>query len=347
MNEAAIYGIFCRQLAVILKANVSPYNALQIALSQIENKKLRKAVELLVKDISGGDKVSDAMKQQGDRFPMIIISGVEGAERNGKWEETFNNLADYFENEDYLLKTSRKATIVPAIMIFLCIFVLGVIALSIVPGFMGIFNGIDFTLPVFTQKVVDICVFLKANVLYVIFGVAVFILICLLFSLSKLGRSFMDYVKMKLPLSGGINRNMLYSQFCKYLETLLKNGMSIEEAARVIEDSVGTNEKVRGELHKVAEMVASGQSLSKAISDTKVFSPLILQMTAIGEESGNLIDVLGKMSDFYLGRVGSLSHRKSVSLETIAVLLLGIIMCIVIGSMIEPMLEFYEMIGGM
>ena len=347
MNEAAIYGIFCRQLAVILKANVSPYNALKIALSQIENKKLKKSVELLIKDISGGDKVSDAMKQQGDNYPMIIISGVEGAEKTGKWEDTFNNLADYFENEDYLLKTSRKATIVPAIMIFLCIFVLGVISLSIVPGFMGIFNGIDFTLPVFTKKVLEVCIFLKTNVGYVILGIAGLIIIWVLFSLSRIGRSFMDFIKMRLPLSGGINRNVLYSQFCKYLETLLKNGMSIEEAARVIEDSVGTNEKVRGELHKVAEMVASGQSLSKAISETKVFSPLILQMTAIGEESGNLVDVLGKMSEFYLSRVGSLSHRKSVSLETIAVLLLGIIMCIVIGAMIDPMLEFYDMIGGM
>lgn len=347
MNEAAIYGIFCRQLAVILKANVSPYNALQIALSQIEHKKLKKSVEMLVKDISGGDKVSDAMKQQGDRFPMIIIAGVEGAERNGKWEETFNNLADYFETEDYLIRTSKKATIVPAIMIFLCIFILGVIALSIVPGFMGIFSGIDFTLPAFTQKVVDACAFLKSYVGYVLLVAAGLIVLWLLFSLSRPGRSFIDLIKMMLPLSGGVNRNMLYAQFCKYLSTLLKNGMSIDEAARVIEDSVGNNEKVRGELHKVAEMVASGLSLSKAIADTKVFSPLIRQMTAIGEESGNLIDVLGKMSDFYCDRVGSLAHRKSVTLETVAVLLLGIIMCIVIGSMIEPMLEFYDMVGGM
>lgn len=347
MNEAAIYGIFCRQLAVILKANVSPYNALQIALSQIENKTLKKSVERLIKDIAGGDKVSDAMKQQEDRFPMIIIAGVEGAEKSGKWEETFNNLADYFETEDYLLRTSKKATIVPAIMIFLCIFILGVIALSIVPGFMGIFNGIDFTLPVFTQKVVEACAFIKSYIWFIILAVAIIIAIWLMFSLSKPGRRFIDYIKMKLPLSGGVNRNMLYSQFCKYLATLLKNGMSIDEAARVIEDSVGYNEKVRRELQKVAEMVAQGYSLSKAIAETKVFSPLILQMTAIGEESGNLIDVLDKMSEFFCDRVGSLAHRKSVTLETVAVLLLGIIMCVVIGSMIEPMLEFYEMVGGM
>lgn len=347
MNEAALYGIFCRQLAVILRANVSPFNALQIALSQIENKKLKKSVEMLVKDVSSGDKISDAMKQQGDKYPMIMIAAVEGAEKNGKWEEAFNNLADYFETEDYLIRTSRKATIVPAIMIFLCIFTLGVIALSIVPGFIGIFSGIDFELPVFTQKVVEACAFLKSYVGYVLLVSAAVIFLWVLFSLSRIGRSFVDHIKMKLPLSGGVNRNMLYAQFCKYLSTLLKNGMSIDEAARVIEDSVGNNEKVRSELHKAAEMVAAGISLSKAIADTKVFSPLIMQMTAIGEESGNLIDVLDEMSDFYCSRVSSLSHHKSVFLETVAVLLLGIIMCIVIGSMIEPMLEFYDMVGGM
>lgn len=347
MNEAGIYGIFCRQLAVILKANVSPYNALQIALCQIDNKKLKKSVEQLIRDISGGDKVSDAMKQQGDKYPMIMIAAVEGAEKNGKWEEAFNNLASYFETEDYLIRTSRKATIVPAIMIFLCIFTLGVIALSIVPGFIGIFSGIDFTLPVFTQRVVDACAFLKQYVGYVLLAAAGLITLWILFSLSRPGRSFTDYIKMKLPLSGGVNRNMLYAQFCKYLSTLLKNGMSIDEAARVIEDSVGNNEKVRGELNKAAELVAQGISLSKAIADTKVFTPLITQMTAIGEESGNLIDVLEKMSEFYCDRVGTLAHRKSVFLETVAVLLLGIIMCVVIGSMIEPMLEFYDMVGGM
>ena len=347
MNEAGMYGVFCRQLSAVLKAKVSPYNALQITGSQIENKKLKKSVELLVKDVSGGDKISDAMKQQGDRFPVIMIAAVEGAEKDGKWEEAFGNLADYFENEDYLVKTSRKATIVPAIMIFICLFVLGVISLSIVPGFIGVFNGIDFTLPVFTQRVVLACAFIKDYLGYVFLVIAGVVLLWFLFSLSKIGRSFIDHIKMIMPLSGGVYKNLLYAQFCKYLSTLLKNGMSIYEAARVIEDSVGYNEKVRGELHKVAEMMAAGVSLSKAIAETKVFSPMILQMTAIGEESGNLVEVLDGMSDFYTNRVGSLAHHKSIVLETVAVLLLGIIMSVVIGSMIEPMLEFYEMVGGM
>ncbi|MBO4903535.1 MAG: type II secretion system F family protein [Lachnospiraceae bacterium] len=347
MNEAGIYGILCRQLAMIMRANVSPRNALEICRDQMENKKIGKILDGLVRDLAGGDKLSDAMKQRGDQFPVIAIAAVEGAERNGEWEKMLLHLADYFETEARLRESVRRSALVPAIMAVLCFGLLGVIILQVVPRFLAMFNGITFTLPRITENVLKVSVFAGDYGGYIALALAGILIIYGLFSLTRAGKSLTAMIRMRLPLSGVVNRNLLYAQFCKALSTLLKNGMPMQEAVRVIEDTVGNNEKVRSELQKSAERVAQGMSLSKAIADSSVFSPMILQMTAIGEESGNLAEILDDMADYFERNMLVLARRKEIIVETFFVILLSVVMCIVLAAMAQPMMEFYDMVSGM
>ncbi len=347
MNEAEMYSVFCRQLAVILRANVSPYSALVICRDQIENKRLKRAVKRLAEDVSHGDKISDAMKQQGDYFPMIMISAVECAERSGKWEEMLNHLAEQFEAEVKLAESSRRASLIPGMVALLCVIVLGIVALQIVPRFLGMFDGIDYTLPKFTHAVVLVSEFIGIHFAYILLAIAGVLLLWFLISLSRGGRAFNARLRMVLPLSGKMNRQKLYAQFCKTLSTLLKNGMPMQEAVRVIEDSVGSNEAVRNELLRAAERVSQGMSLSKSLSDSVIFTPMILQMTAIGEESGNLTDILDDMADYYTLQMLRSAMRKAAVIETIFIMILGIVLCVVIAAMLQPMLEFYDMVNGM
>ncbi|MBP5384565.1 MAG: type II secretion system F family protein [Lachnospiraceae bacterium] len=347
MNEAAVYGILCRQLAVIMRANVSPLSALQICRDQMENRKLKKLVDGLVKDLSGGDKLSDAMKQHEDRFPMIVIAAVEGAERNGEWEKMLLCLAEYFEAEARLTTGARRAAVLPSLMAVICLVLFSLVILQVVPRFLDLFNGITFELPGLTQHVLTVSTLAREYGGYIILGVAGILIIWILFTLSRPGRNFNAMIRMKLPLSGPVNRNLLYAQFSKALSTLLKTGMPMTEAVRVIEDTVGNNEKVRGELQRSAERVAQGMSLSKAMADSSVFSPMILQMTAIGEESGTLTDILDDMADYFDRTMMLLAHRKEVVLETFFLALLGAVMCVVLAAMAQPMMEFYDMVSGM
>ncbi len=347
MNEAGVFGIFCRQLAVIMRANVSPKTALEICRDQIENKKLKKMINALIREVSRGDKVSDAMKQQGDFFPMIMICAVECAEKTGEWCDVLNNLAEQFEAEARLAGTSRRMTFVPSIMALLCVTILGIVALQIVPKFLSMFNGIEYDLPKLTKAVVGISSFLGAHIGLIVLVIAGILLIALLFSLFRAGRSVNARIRMFLPFTGTVNRQKLYAQFCKSLSTLLKNGMPIQEAVRVIEDSVGNNELVRNELLRAAERVAQGMSLSKALSDSSVFSQMILQMTAIGEESGNLPAILDDMASYYEAHMLKDANKRAYILETIFVVILGILLCVIVAAMIQPMLEFYEMVKGM
>jgi len=347
MNEACVFGIFCRQLAVIMRANVSPRVALEICRDQIENKKLKKAVDHLILEVSRGDKVSDAMKQQEDYFPMIMICAVECAEKTGRWCEMLNNLAEQFEAEARLAGTSRRMTFIPSIMALLCVIILGIVALQIVPKFLGMFNGIDYDLPKLTRVVIGCSSFVAEHYGLIILAIAGILLIWFLFSLFRAGRSVNARIRMFLPFTGKVNRQKLYAQFCKSLSTLLKNGMPIHEAVRVIEDSVGNNELIRNELLKASERVAQGMSLSKALSDSTVFSQMILQMTAIGEESGNLPAVLDDMATYYEAHMLRDANKRAYILETVFVVLLGVLLCVVVAAMVQPMLEFYEMVKGM
>ena len=347
MNETGTYALLCRQLASIMRANVSPLSAPKICRDQMENKKLKKIVAGLVNDLSGGDKLSDAMKQRGDRFPMIAISAVEGAEKSGEWEKTLQNLADYFETDARLKDSVRRSTLIPAILAVLCLGLLSLITLQIVPRFLGMFNGITYELPGLTKRVLAVSEYLTKYGKFILPVIAGIALIWFLLSITKAGKSFNSMLKMHLPLTGGVSRNCLNAQFCKALSTLLKNGMPIHEAIRVIEDSVGNHEKVRGELQVAAQRVADGMSLSKALADSSVFSKMILQMISIGEESGTLTEILDDMADYSERNTLLLANRKAIILETFFVLLLGIVMCIAITAMVQPMMEFYDMVSGM
>ncbi len=347
MNEAGIYALLCRQLAVIMRANISPLNALEICRDQLENKRLKKVVAGLVTDLAGGDKLSDAMKQRGDRFPMIVISAVEGAEKSGEWEKMLLCLASYFEMDARMKESARRSALIPALMALLCLGLLALITLQVVPRFLSMFNGITYELPPLTRRVLLVSEFFAKYGAYVVLVIAGIIIVWILFSLTRAGKGINVILKMHLPLSGGVNRCLLNAQFCKALSTLLKNGMPMQEAVRVIEDSVGNNEKVRSELQVAAERVADGMSLSKALSDSTVFSQMILQMTAIGEESGTLTDILDDMADYFERNMLRLAHRRSIFLETVLVILLAIVMCLALLAMVQPMMEFYDMVSGM
>ena len=347
MNEAGIYALLCRQLAVIMRANVSPLSALKICRDQMENKRLKKLVAGLVNDLSGGDKLSDAMKQRGDRFPMIVISAVEGAEKSGEWEKTLQSLADYFEMDARLNGAVKRSTLIPALLAVLCMGLLSLITLKIVPRFLGMFNGITYELPGLTKRVLFVSEYFAKYGLFIVLILAGVILVWFLFSITKPGRSFNSMLKMRLPLTGGVSRNLLNAQFCKALSTLLKNGMPIREAVRVIEDSVGNHEKVRSELQVAAQRVSDGMSLSKALADSSVFSRMILQMISIGEESGTLTEILDDMADYSERNTILLANRKAVILETFFVILLGVVMSVAISAMVQPMMEFYDMVRGM
>ncbi len=347
MNEAGIYGILCRQLALIMRANVSPLSALEICRDQMENRKLKKIVAGLVRDLSGGDKLSDAMKQREDQFPMIAISAVEGAEKNGEWEKMLLRLAEYFEAEARLREGARRANLIPALMAILCLGLFSVIILQVVPRFLDMFNGITFELPPLTKRVLAVSTFAGEYGMVAALALLGVLVLWGLLSLSKPGKTINSFIRMHLPLTGGINRNLLYAQFCKALSTLLKTGMPMQEAVRVIEDSVGNNEQVRSELQRSAQRVADGMSLSKAMADSTVFSPMILQMTAIGEESGTLTDILDDMADYFERNMMRLARKKEIILESVFVALLGFVMCVVVTALAQPMLEFYDMVGGM
>ncbi len=347
MREAEIYGIACRQLALIMRANISPLSALQICADQTENKKLKKTLKGLIRDLSGGDKLSDAMKQQGDRFPVIVICAVEGAEKNGNWEQMLTGLASYFESESRLRVNSRHSTILPALMAVLCLFVLALLTLQILPRFMQMFDGLAFEPPPFTARVMAVSNLFSSYGAYLALSLAGVILLWFLFSLSRLGKNCNAAIRMHLPLSGGVNRNILFARFCKALSVLLKNGMPMQEAVRVIEDTMDGNERVRADLQRAAGRVAEGMSLSKAMADSDVFSPMILQMTAIGEESGTLTEILDDMANYYERRTGRLSYRRAVVLESVLVVILGLIMCVCLGAMMQTMIRFYDMVSGM
>lgn len=347
MNEGGIYALLCRQLSVIMRANISPLNALKICSDQIENKKLKKIVVQLAGDLSGGDKLSDAMKQHGDRFPEIAISAMEGAEKSGEWEKALQSLADYFEMQARLRESDRRSTWIPALTAVLCVGLLAVITLQVVPRFLGMFNGITYELPGITKRVLAVSTFIGAQGKYILAVLLGLVLLRLLFMLTRFGKSFHATLKMHLPLTGPVNKSRLNAQFCKALSTLLKNGMPMQEAVRVMEDSVGGNERVRGELQAVSEQVASGMSLSNALKESSSFSPMILQMISIGEESGTLPSILDDMADYFERNMKLKAHRKAVILETFFVLVLGIVMCIAVTAMVQPMMEFYDMVSWM
>ena len=341
--KARDYAVFCRQFVAILKAGVSVINALQMMSEQTENKALKSATISLVDDLGKGETLSAAMKKQ-KVFPSIFVNLVAAGEATGSLETAFERMAIQFEKEAKLKAIIKKATIYPIIVMIVAIGVIVAMMTFVIPNFMSMFADMDVEMPAMTKAVIAMSDFFVGywwllGIIVIAAGVGI-----KLYSQTISGRVLFGTLKLKLPGMGQLQTKTNCATFSRTLSTLLRAGVPMMEALEITGNSMDSNILFQRAVYQARDQVGNGVSLSKPIKMSGLFPPMVVHMVSIGEETGELEDMLENIAEYYEEEVAEATEQMMAVMEPLIIVILAVIVGVIIMAILQPMLTLYDSI---
>jgi len=331
-------SVFCRQFVSITQAGVPMKEALQML---SENKWLKRAISEVLLSVEKGNTLADSMRGQSDIFPPMLINMVEAGENSGSLEMAFSRMAVQFEKEAKLKATIRKATIYPIILIIAAIGVVAVMLLFVIPIFIDMFADLDVEMPGITMWVMNTSEWMTEH-WYMILGLIILVIAAYkMIYRTEQGRLAIDRVKMKMPLFGKLTVKTACAQFARTMSTLLSSGISTIDALETVSKIVN-NIHYTNALLKAREEVMKGIPLSEPLTASKIFPPMVCHMTGIGEETGNIEDMLEKLADYYDEEVEMTTQSVLAAMEPIIILFMALIIGMLVIAVISPIASMYS-----
>lgn len=334
-------SVFCRQFVSILESGVAMKEALAMLEEQTENKTLKKSIAEVLTNIEKGNSLADAMRGESHVFPPMLINMVEAGESSGNLEMAFSRMAEQFEKEAKLKATVRKATVYPIVLIFACIGVIGVMLLYVIPIFIDMFKEIDMEMPAFTMFVMGLSEWAGTHV-YIIVGVAVAIFAAYqAYYRTEGGRKNIDKIKMKMPLFGQLVVKSNCSRFARTASTLLAAGVPMIDCLDIVSRIVN-NIHYSMAIQNAREEVMKGIPLSEPLRDAGIFPPMVYHMTGIGEETGNIEQMLNKLADYYDEEVEITTQTILAAMEPLIIVFMAVVIGSLVIASILPIAAMYE-----
>ena len=335
--------IFYRQFATMVNAGLTLVNSLDILTEQLENKALTSNIKAIKSDVEAGSTLADAMAKFPQVFSELYISMVRAGEIGGVLDEILNKIADLMEKEFALKQKIKSAMAYPSFVAGAAV-IMGIFMLAfILPQFVGVFAQFGGELPALTQFFVTLT-YLFNKYWYIFFVVFAGLVAALLAYLkTPNGKLNFDKFKLNAPIFGDINRKGAVSRFTRILGTLIKSGVPILEALTVSSNAIGNlviSAAVLGAKTKIKE----GQSISGPLAASGVFPPMVTQMIMVGEESGELEEMLVNVAKFYDEEVDRAVEKLTAIIEPLMMAFIALTVGVMIIAMYLPIFNMVNLI---
>ncbi|MCL4554393.1 MAG: type II secretion system F family protein [Actinobacteria bacterium] len=336
--------IFSRQFATMINAGLSLTKCLSILASQTESEALRTIIGAISKDVESGQSLSESLGRHPKTFPPIFVNMVRAGETGGVLDEVLVRLADHFESEQALKGRVKSAMTYPIAMAALVLIILVAMMVFVVPTFEQMFASMGGELPFMTQVLVDISNFV-AGIGGVITAIALFVAY---FSFkfwkgTTSGRFIWDSFVLKAPVFGPLTRKVALARFTRTFGTLVSAGVPILSALDIVADTAG-NEVVSREVRKARSAIKEGEAIAKPLSESKVFPSMLVQMIAVGEETGALDAMLNKIADFYDEEVAAQVDSLTSLIEPLMMASLGGVVGSMVVALYMPMFQVITLV---
>lgn len=337
-------SVFCRQFASILKAGVSVINALEMLAEQTENKKLKEAIVNTQSNVEKGESLSDSMRQN-DAFPSILIDMVRAGEASGSLENSLTRMAIQFEKDAKLNGIVKKAMMYPIVLLCVMIGVIIVMLTFVIPSFMTMFEDLDSELPVTTKAILAMSNSLKSYwYIYIIVVVGIVVGIQM-YKRTDNGKHNLDKLKLKIPVFGLLQTKSACASFARTMSTLLQAGMPMIDALE-ISASTMKNVLFYDGLEKAKNGVSLGLPLSNQLKATGLFPAMVVHMVGIGEETGNVEEMLTNSAAYYEEEVEVQTQTLTSLMEPIIIVLMALVVVMLIMAIYQPMIQLYNTLGN-
>ncbi|WP_100913896.1 type II secretion system F family protein [Pseudoalteromonas spongiae] len=339
-------AVFTRQLATMLLAGVSLIQALDMIANGSENKTLQKLIVKIADEVKAGDPLSTALRAHPKYFDELYCDLVESGEQSGALDRIFDRVALYKEKAEALKSKIKKAMFYPIAVLTIAFIVTVILLIFVVPQFEQVFAGFGAELPAFTQFVIGISEFMQSY-WWIVFGTmgVGFMLFKRAHQSSKKVRDNTDKTILKLPVIGLILNKAAVARYARTLSTTFAAGVPLVDALDSAAGASG-NAVYRDAILDIKNEVSSGNQMNFAMKNSGVFPDMVIQMVAIGEESGSLDDMLGKVASIYEAEVDDAVDGLSSLLEPLIMAVLGVLVGGLIVAMYLPIFQLGKIVGG-
>lgn len=333
-------AILCRQLYTMIDAGVSINNSLHLLANNMTNKKLKEVIYEIEDDVKRGEMLSEAMKKYRDVFPPLLIAMVESGEISGNLDTMMLRMSIHYEKETKLNNKIKAAMTYPAVLSVVAVSAVMFIMTFVMPTFIEMFESEGVVLPLTTKILLGISGFLSSNLLVTGLFIVIMIVAFSYYKKSEHGIYTLSSLKLKLPIIGDLNKKIIVSRFTRTLSTLVVSGVSLIQAIPVVA-GVLNNKVAEDALMKVREEVVKGEGLSNPIRATGIFPEMLASMITIGEETGQLDEILNKTADFYDEEVEQAIQTTTALIEPLLIVVMGVVIGFIVVSILLPMFNMY------
>ncbi len=343
--------IFTRQLATLIDSGLPLLRSLTVLEKQEPNPVLKATVSALAENVQGGSTFSESLAQHPKIFNKLYVNMVKAGELGGVLEIVLNRLAEYQEKAQKLKNKIVSAMVYPVIVMFIAVAILVFLMIFIVPKFKEMFTNTDSELPLISKIVFGMSEFFLARPLFVpnvvfafiAFGIGVFLFN--LWGRTVGGRRIIDNMKLKMPVLGDIQRKSAVSRFSRTLGTLVTSGVPILQALNITRDTAG-NVVISHAIEKVHEAVKEGETIVTPLQASGVFPNMVISMVDVGEETGQLPEMLLKVADVYDDEVDNAVTALTSILEPIMIVILALIVGAVVFALFLPLIKMISTMGN-
>jgi type IV pilus assembly protein PilC len=332
-------AVFSRQLATMLAAGIPLVQGFEIVGAGHEKPSMQKLILDIKSDIEAGTSLHEALAKHPLYFDDLYVNLVEAGEQAGALEGLLDKIASYKEKTEAIKKKVKKALFYPAAVLAVAIIVTIILLIFVIPQFESLFKGFGADLPAFTQMVINLSRFVQAEGIFILAVVIGLVWTFFYFKKrSKKMREFLDRMSLKMPVIGPILNKAAIARFSRTLSTMFAAGVPLVEALESVAGATG-NIVYENAVMRMRDEVATGQRLQRAMETTELFPNMVVQMIAVGEESGSLDTMAGKVATFYEAEVDNAVDAMSSLLEPLIMVILGVLVGGLVIAMYLPIFK--------
>lgn len=336
--KAKDMAVFCRQFVSILRAGVSVASVLAMLGQQTSNKKLRAAIREMQADVEKGEALATSMRRHPKIFPAILVNMVSAGEASGNQEESFRQMELYFERSKRTKSKVTSAMIYPCVLIVVMIVVLIVMMTKIIPNFLKTFEDMDAELPKITLGVMAVCEWFKSWWWVPLLVLAALIVGGVLFHRTDKGKHFFGWLARKTPVVGNLTVKTACATFCRTMEVLIGSGLTLTDSMDLAASNMGNIYYLEA-IRDARALVAEGTPLRESLVRTGIFPPMVSNLVGVGEETGDLQSMMGKVADYYDEEVEEATKKLLNLMEPAIIIFMAVFVVIIVLAIYLPMIN--------
>lgn len=334
-------AVFCRQFAVILNSGITILEAVGILRDQASKKRMREILDDVYNELQKGRVLSEAIMPYDDLFPEFMKNMIRVGEASGALDTILNQMADYYEHDYKIRRKIRSAMTYPVILGVLTVAVVILLMVAVLPMFSDMLSGMGGSLPGITVLLMSVSRFMADNILLMLSLAVILIILFTYYVRTDNGRLWFDGLKLKLPVIKNTVIKTVTARFARSMSILLKSGIPIVNAMQIMKNLMG-NRAVEKKFSDATEEIQEGKGIAGPMRRLELFPPLLIHMVVVGENTGELDEMLGRTAGFFDEEVEEAIERAVSLIEPAMIIIMAVVVGVIILSVMLPMVSIME-----